>query len=650
MSPIANVPTPSESEGSEDSGEFDRLASVTIQGGAVYGLSLLGQLQGVLDEGYEIVALAGTSAGAIVATLYWAGLKTTDIRAFFEERSRTPNGITDLLGPAEPHASGFTIGHLNRVKTVATRTGAGIGELVSGPWWARFVNACCLPFRPFVHLTTLLQTVRDISSGSRASRAGGLFPGALFEREIDRLIRSSPRVAPHVASGRLPAAGLLTFGHLRRLLDDAKEYFPALTLTATDLSTRQLLLIDSTSGRFADVPVARAVRASGGFPLFFTPVEIELADEDDPDIRRVHSLVDGGVICNFPAYVFSRRIRQEQFGGTSSIYQPYVMRPWVNIGLRLTETPEAHSGPLGDRFEIAGRLLTLLSAGTRTHLETALAEQTVERLMSLGQPFAETGWPHGLLDFDRLTPELAQRMYDRGRAFAQRGLAPITFTRPPAEAVQPHLDCLIRAACAAFGDADHNAAKFRATLFVPDGFELVLQYRANMDGPLDTDRHLRLEYWQGLVGFAFVRRRPVLCNTEQLAQSVKDGVVDPDNLFGLTEDIRSIIRKDRTWLMSVPVFDPDTADAYHDGDNPEIGVDGLHYAELDSPLDGALFGVLSLDAALDYGKMDVPSDVAEQVEHPRVQLLRDIMVTAAWGLGKVFAAYFASYETEDEGG
>jgi predicted acylesterase/phospholipase RssA len=649
MSQAVNPPPEVEGAGAEVAGDFDRFASVTIQGGAVYGLSLLGQLQGVLDEGYEIVALAGTSAGAIVATLHWAGLPTTDIRTFFEDRSQRSNGITDLLGPVEPSTTGFTILHLNRLRNVAARIASGVGELASGPGWARLINWCCLPLRPFVHVATLFQTVCDLHVGSRASHPGGLFTGARFEFEIDRLIRSSPYVAPHVASGRLPRTGLLTFGHLTGLLDDALAYFPALTLTTTDLSTRRLLLIESTNPRFADVPIARAVRASGGFPLFFTPVEVELVDENDSSVRRVHRLVDGGVICNFPAFVFSRRIRQEQFGN-SPIYQPYVMRPWVNIGLRLADPPEAYPGLVQSRLDILGRLWNLLSSGTRTHLETALAEGTVERLMSLGQPFANTGWPHGLLDFDRLTPGLARRMYDLGREFARTELASLAFTRPPAEVIRPHLDQLIRAACAVFGNPDDNAFAFRATLFVPEGFELVLEYRANADGPEDTDRLLRLEFWQGLVGFAFVRRRPVLCNTQQLAQSVEEGVGDPDRLFGLTEDVRALIRKDRTWLISVPVFDPETAAPYPYGDNPEVGVDGLHYAELDSPLDGALFGVLSLDAAIDYGMMAIPSDVAEQVEHPRVQLLRDIMVTAAWNLGKEFAVYFAADVAENEEG
>jgi predicted acylesterase/phospholipase RssA len=625
--------------------EFDRLASVTIQGGAVYGLSLLGQLQGVLDKGYEIVALAGTSAGAIVATLYWAGLKTTDIRRFFEERARTPEGVTDLLGRAEPSANDLSIRHLNRVFAAGARLATGVRQLFSGPWWSWPVKFCCLPLVAPLYVGSFFKMIRDVRAGLHSSRGGGLFPGEVFEQEIDRLIRASPRVAPHVASGRLPSNRLLTFGHLRGLLENVLAYFPALTLTATDLSTGQLLLIDSTDERFADVPIAKAVRASGGFPLFFAPVEVELPDPNSSEIRRVHSLVDGGVICNFPAYVFSRRLRREQFGN-APIYQPYVMRPWVNIGLRLTEPQAAHCGPVRSRLGVFGRLWNLLSAGTRTHLETALAESTVERLFSLGQPFAETGWPYDMLDFDRLTPQLVRQMYDRGREFASKELSTHRFTRPPIEAVQPYLDALLTAACQVFGRDDNSVLRFRVTFFVPDDLELVLEYRANMDDPADTDRSLRLEYWQGLVGFSFIRRRPVLCNLQLLNESIHAGVADPQQLFGLTPEIRSRIRSGRTWLMSVPVFDPETADAYPYGDNPEVGVEGLHYAELDSPLDGALFGVLSLDAGFEYSNMTLPLEVDDQVNHPRVSILRDIMVATAWSLGKEFAAYFAATEPE----
>lgn len=627
--------------------QFDKIASVTIQGGAVYGLSLLGQLQAVLDEGYDIAALAGTSAGAIVATLYWAGLKPADIRQFFEDRAGRAGGVTGLLDGRGPSGRAFTAAHLGRLGEVGGRTWGGTKELFTGPWWSRAAAWACLPLRPLCHLPAFVRAVRDIRAGRRAVRPGGLFPGEVFEDEIDRLIRSSPRVAPHIRPGGLPAEGHLTFGHLWGLLEAGEAYFPALILTATDLCTGRLLLVDSTDPRFADVPVARAVRASGGFPLFFRPVEVELPDPDDPAVRRTHSLVDGGVICNFPGYLFSRRRRREQFGGRS-IYTPYLMRPWVNIGLRLVEPTPAAADPVRALAGVAGGVWGLLSAGTRTHLETELAESTVDRLFSVGQPFAETGWPHGLLDFDRLTRPLVGEMFDRGRAFARDALRDLRFARPPADRVEPALGDFVRAAAGLLGDPANTRFRLRATVFVPDDLDLVLAYRANMDGPEDTDRDLRLEYWQGLVGFCFVRRRPVVCNLARLAAAVRAGRADAEEAFGLTADIRARVRADRTWLMTVPVFDPETADTDLYGDNPEVGVSGLHYAELDSPLDGALFGVLSLDAALAYGNMTVPADATQQATDPRVLVLRDMMVAAAWRLGKVFSAHFAAVSPDDQ--
>src|SRR5262249_25941004 len=153
------------------------------------------------------------------------------------------------------------------------------------------------------------------------------------------------------------------------------------------------------------------------------------------------------------------------------------------------------------------------------HLETELAESTVERLFSVGQKFTETGWPYELLDFDRLTPDHVRRMYDQGRSFARRELDSLQFTRPPAVTIEPYLDDLIHVACQVFGSDDNSTLKLRANIFVPEDLDLVLEYRTNMDGADDSDRGLRLEYWQGLVGFSFSRRRPVVCNLQRLGQS-----------------------------------------------------------------------------------------------------------------------------------
>ena len=89
--------------------EFDRTAVVTIQGGGIYGLNMLGQLSALLEYGITPLAFAGTSAGAVVATLAWAGYAPKEIRNLFADLSIEPKSfstgelpkqtLVDLLGP-----------------------------------------------------------------------------------------------------------------------------------------------------------------------------------------------------------------------------------------------------------------------------------------------------------------------------------------------------------------------------------------------------------------------------------------------------------------------------------------------------------------------------------------------------------------------
>jgi predicted acylesterase/phospholipase RssA len=91
---------------------FDRYATITIQGGGVYGLNLLGQLAELVDnQGIIPIALAGNSAGAIIATLYWAGLTPESIKLHFQEAcsidpGRTCSRLMELLGPFETDGEG----------------------------------------------------------------------------------------------------------------------------------------------------------------------------------------------------------------------------------------------------------------------------------------------------------------------------------------------------------------------------------------------------------------------------------------------------------------------------------------------------------------------------------------------------------------
>jgi NTE family protein len=108
----------------------------------------------------------------------------------------------------------------------------------------------------------------------------------------------------------LEALGVRTFGDLRRSDPGADANLPpersyALVVMATDVTNGRLLRLPWDYGLLGLDPdeqsVADAVRASISIPLYFDPVVVR----DALTGRRV-TLVDGGVLSNYPIEIFDR--------------------------------------------------------------------------------------------------------------------------------------------------------------------------------------------------------------------------------------------------------------------------------------------------------------------------------------------------------
>jgi NTE family protein len=108
----------------------------------------------------------------------------------------------------------------------------------------------------------------------------------------------------------LERLGVKTFADLRRTDGEADPSLAAhrackLVVTATDVTRGRLLRLPWDYSSLNLEPdaqlVADAVRASISIPLFFEPVTLR-----DGDTGAEHTLVDGGVLSNFPLEIFDR--------------------------------------------------------------------------------------------------------------------------------------------------------------------------------------------------------------------------------------------------------------------------------------------------------------------------------------------------------
>ena len=103
---------------------------------------------------------------------------------------------------------------------------------------------------------------------------------------------------------RLEAKGVRRFGDLRTQEDaqDPTRGF-RLQVIASDLSQRRLLVLPRDAGRLGldpdELEIAAAVRMSMSIPLFFDPWL-----QPRPGSDAVHTIVDGGLLSNFPVWLF----------------------------------------------------------------------------------------------------------------------------------------------------------------------------------------------------------------------------------------------------------------------------------------------------------------------------------------------------------
>lgn len=206
----------------------------------------------------------------------------------------------------------------------------------------------------------------------------------------------------------LAAKGVHTFADLVTEWGDDPRYRSRLQVIASDVTGRQLLVLPRDAGLLGleadELEVATAVRMSMGIPIFFEPVRVK-----NPTTGREHIIVDGGMLSNFPVWLFDCPENEEP--------------DWPTFGLLLVEadpkTPLSERLPAAERDWGVAPLLaylksmahTMMEAHDRLYVDKAQYARTIP-IPTLGVGTTEFG----------LSRERALALYDSGRTAAERFL------------------------------------------------------------------------------------------------------------------------------------------------------------------------------------------------------------------------------------
>jgi len=216
----------------------------------------------------------------------------------------------------------------------------------------------------------------------------GIYEGKYFERWMTEL---------------LEAKKVTKFG---QLVDEAAEEEKnryRLRVIASDVTHRRMLVLPNDADHLGidpdELDIAHAVRMSMSIPVFFEPVvhRNEATGEE-------HLIVDGGMLSNFPVWLFDCEGRDPQWPTFGlKLVEPEPNKP---IGHRLPgEDHEAKAGSLVDYFKSLAS--TMMEAHDRLYVETATFARTIA-IPTLGVRTTE---------FD-IQPERVRALYDSGHQAA----------------------------------------------------------------------------------------------------------------------------------------------------------------------------------------------------------------------------------------
>lgn len=188
----------------------------------------------------------------------------------------------------------------------------------------------------------------------------GIYEGAAFEEWMREM---------------LSARGVATFGDLVRQGEDDPRWRSRLSVIVSDVTAHELLVLPRDAAKLGVEPdeldVARAVRMSMSIPIFFEPVRVE-----NPVTGRTHVLVDGGMLSNFPVWIFDCDDGQVPEWPTFGLLlvEP---RPEIPVGARLRDAERRDRGLSALVAYVKALAQTMMEAHDRIYVAQATYARTI---------------------------------------------------------------------------------------------------------------------------------------------------------------------------------------------------------------------------------------------------------------------------------
>ncbi|MFZ5634242.1 MAG: patatin-like phospholipase family protein [Bacillota bacterium] len=176
----------------------------------------------------------------------------------------------------------------------------------------------------------------------------GIYEGQFIERFMEILLSKK---------------GVGSFGDLRIEGETNPRYAYRLNVIASDIARGKMLVLPQDIRDYGVDPdrfsVARAVRMSMSIPIFYEPVAVDYTDGGK---RKRSYIVDGGILSNFPVWLFD------------SVEEPQ----WPTLGFRLVEPGEGDPREINNILDFLAAIVgTMIEAHDERHIQDFNFKRTI---------------------------------------------------------------------------------------------------------------------------------------------------------------------------------------------------------------------------------------------------------------------------------
>ena len=340
---------------------------MVFEGGGAKGMVFVGALQELQTRGHSPARLLGTSAGSIMATFLAAGYDVDEMaEALVEEEDGKPIFLSFLQNPEEPSSEEI---HESAIR-----------QLLED------VNIPLIPEGIEIKIDDALASAfaksRVTSRIFSFIERGGLYGGNNF---LDWLREKLNSGIYKLERGEFETGKQREFGHMTMAEFNVATGVD-LSLVAADTTGNQLLILNHRTA--PDCPVVNAVRMSMSVPLLWEEV-VWMEDWGEYRNKNIndHTVVDGGMLSNFPIELFISNSPQ-----VTEVMGEKTTDRFDVLGFLIDETIEVPGAPKKKESQVGGfefgnlrsvtRIKNLIDTMTKAHDKSVIEafEHLVVRL------------------------------------------------------------------------------------------------------------------------------------------------------------------------------------------------------------------------------------------------------------------------------